>query len=49
METCLVLLTRGGALVSVGLPHPEQSLAVQVLQFSSTGKRMLGSYVGDAA
>lgn len=48
MEACLALLTRGGALVSVGLPHPEQQLGVQALQFAGTGKRLLGSYMGDA-
>ncbi|MCQ9165510.1 MULTISPECIES: alcohol dehydrogenase catalytic domain-containing protein [unclassified Arthrobacter] len=48
MESCLALLTRGGALVSVGLPHPDQVLSVQALQFAGTGKRLLGSYMGDA-
>ncbi len=48
MEACLALLTRGGALVSVGLPHPEQMLTVQALQFAGTGKRLIGSYMGDA-
>jgi Zn-dependent alcohol dehydrogenase len=48
MEACLALLTRGGALVSVGLPHPDQMLQVQALQFAGTGKRLLGSYMGDA-
>lgn len=48
MEAGLALLARGGALVSVGLPHPEQELTVQALQFAGTGKRLLGSYMGDA-
>ena len=48
MESCLELLTRGGALVSVGLPHPDQMLSVQALQFAGTGKRLVGSYMGDA-
>lgn len=48
MEACLGLLTRGGALVSVGLPHPDQLLNVSALQFAGTGKRLLGSYLGDA-
>ncbi|MCZ2401630.1 alcohol dehydrogenase catalytic domain-containing protein [Paenarthrobacter sp. Z7-10] len=48
MEACLGLLTRGGALVSVGLPHPEQILSIQALQFPGMGKRLLGSYMGDA-
>ena len=48
METCLGLLDRGGALVSVGLPHPDQMLNVQALQFAGTGKRLIGSYMGDA-
>lgn len=48
MEACLGLLTRGGALVSVGLPHPDQQLTVPALQFAGAGKRLLGSYMGDA-
>ncbi|MET1019726.1 MAG: alcohol dehydrogenase catalytic domain-containing protein [Microterricola sp.] len=48
MEAALALVTRGGALVSVGLPHPEQQLDVQALQFAGMGKRLLGSYMGDA-
>lgn len=48
MEACLDLLTRGGALVSVGLPHPDQMLNVQALPFAGTGKRLIGSYRGDA-
>ncbi|WP_425864914.1 alcohol dehydrogenase catalytic domain-containing protein [Arthrobacter sp. TWP1-1] len=48
MEACLGLLDRGGALVSVGLPHPDQMLNVQALQFAGTGKRLIGSYMGDA-
>ncbi|GAA4657585.1 alcohol dehydrogenase catalytic domain-containing protein [Arthrobacter cryoconiti] len=48
MEICLGLLTRGGALVSVGLPHPDQKIQIQALQFAGMGKRLLGSYMGDA-
>lgn len=48
MEACLGLLDRGGALVAVGLPHPDQMLTVQALQFAGTGKRLIGSYMGDA-
>ncbi|WP_024476597.1 zinc-binding dehydrogenase [Arthrobacter sp. CAL618] len=48
MEACLGLLTRGGALVSVGLPHPDQTLTTQALQFAGAGKRLLGSYMGDS-
>ncbi len=48
MEACLALLDRGGALVSVGLPHPDQMLNVQALQFAGTGKRLIGSYMGDS-
>jgi Zn-dependent alcohol dehydrogenase len=48
MEACLGLLTRGGALVSVGLPHPEQMLTVPAVQFAGTGVRLLGSYMGDS-
>lgn len=48
IEACLNLLARGGAVVSVGLPHPDQQLSVQALQFAGAGKRLLGSYMGDA-
>lgn len=48
MEACLGLLTRGGALVSVGLPHPDQTISTQALQFAGAGKRLLGSYMGDS-
>lgn len=47
MEACLPLLDRGGALVSVGLPHPDQELSVPALQFAGKGLRLLGSYMGD--
>lgn len=48
MEAALALLDRGGALVSVGLPHPDQMLNVQALQFAGTGtgKRLIGSSMG---
>lgn len=48
MESCLGLLTRGGALVSVGLPHPEQTITTAALQFAGMGRRLLGSYMGDS-
>lgn len=48
MGACLDMLVRGGAVVSVGLPHPEQQLVVPALQFAGSGKRLLGSYMGDA-
>ncbi|MHA7284069.1 alcohol dehydrogenase catalytic domain-containing protein [Arthrobacter sp. TMS2-4] len=48
MEAGLGLLARGGALVSVGLPHPDQELSTQALQFAGSGRRLLGSYMGDA-
>jgi len=48
IATCLDLVTRGGAVVSVGLPHPSAELAVPALQFAGAGKRLLGSYMGDA-
>jgi len=48
MEACLGLLTRGGALVSVGLPHPDQTITTSALQFAGTGRRLLGCYMGDS-
>lgn len=48
MEDCLGLLTRGGSLVSVGLPGPDQSISAQALQFAGMGKCLLGSYMGDS-
>ncbi|OUM42077.1 alcohol dehydrogenase catalytic domain-containing protein [Arthrobacter sedimenti] len=48
LEAGLQLLARGGALVSVGLPHPDQEITTQALQFAGMGRRLLGSYMGDA-
>jgi alcohol dehydrogenase len=48
IASCLDLVTRGGAVVSVGLPHPSAELTVPALQFAGAGKRLLGSYMGDA-
>lgn len=48
MEQCLGLVARGGAVVSVGLPHPDQTLTTNALQFAGQGKRLIGSYMGDA-
>jgi alcohol dehydrogenase len=45
---CLEVTNRGGAVVAVGLPHPSQELSVPALQFAGMGKRLLGSYMGDA-
>jgi len=48
IASCLEQVTRGGAVVSVGLPHPSAELTVPALQFAGAGKRLLGSYMGDA-
>jgi Zn-dependent alcohol dehydrogenase len=48
IASCLGYVTRGGAVVSVGLPHPSAELTVPALQFAGAGKRLLGSYMGDA-
>jgi alcohol dehydrogenase len=48
IASCLELVTRGGAVVCVGLPHPSAQLTVPALQFAGAGKRLLGSYMGDA-
>ena len=48
IATCLDHVTRGGAVVSVGLPHPSAELTIPALQFAGAGKRLLGSYMGDA-
>lgn len=48
IASCLAHVTRGGAVVSVGLPHPGAELTVPALQFAGAGKRLLGSYMGDA-
>lgn len=47
MAACLDLLTRGGAVVSVGLPNPAAELRIPALQFAGAGKRLIGSYLGD--
>lgn len=48
IASCLERVTRGGAVVCVGLPHPSAQLTVPALQFAGAGKRLLGSYMGDA-
>jgi alcohol dehydrogenase len=48
IASCLEYVTRGGAVVCVGLPHPSAELTVPALQFAGAGKRLLGSYMGDA-
>ena len=48
IASCMEHVTRGGAVVSVGLPHPSAELTVPALQFAGAGKRLLGSYMGDA-
>ncbi|MEE9096994.1 zinc-binding dehydrogenase [Pseudarthrobacter phenanthrenivorans] len=48
IASCLERVSRGGAVVSVGLPHPSAELTVPALQFAGAGKRLLGSYMGDA-
>lgn len=48
LAACLEVTNRGGAAVAVGLPHPSQELTVPALQFAGAGKRLLGSYMGDA-
>lgn len=48
IASCLEHVTRGGAVISVGLPHPSAELTVPALQFAGAGKRLLGSYMGDA-
>lgn len=48
VEACLGMLARGGAVVSIGLPNPEQRLTVQALQFAGIGVRLVGSYMGDS-
>lgn len=47
IAACLDLVTRGGAVVSVGLPHPSAQLTVPALTFAGAGKRLLGCYMGD--
>ena len=48
IEAGLDLLARGGAVVPVGLPRPDQRMDLQALQFAGMGRRILGSYMGDA-
>lgn len=48
IEACLSSVGRGGAVVSVGLPRPEATFTSNALQFAGSGKRLLGSYMGDA-
>lgn len=48
LATCVRATVRGGAAVAVGLPHPERTLDVPALVFAGEGRRILGSYMGDA-
>lgn len=48
IESAFDLVTRGGRVVSVGLPHPQQQLQLPALEFAGAGKSLLGSYMGDA-
>ncbi|MFJ5673664.1 zinc-binding dehydrogenase [Streptomyces sp. NPDC093097] len=48
MADCLTAVTRGGTVVSVGLPAPDRMLEVPALTFAGEGKSLLGSYMGDA-
>ncbi|MFE7313152.1 zinc-binding dehydrogenase [Streptomyces sp. NPDC057555] len=48
MADCLTAVTRGGTVVSVGLPAPDRMLEVPALAFAGEGKSLLGSYMGDA-
>ncbi|MEU7636050.1 MULTISPECIES: zinc-binding dehydrogenase [unclassified Streptomyces] len=48
MAECLTAVTRGGTVVSVGLPAPDRVLEVPALAFAGEGKSLLGSYMGDA-
>ncbi len=41
------LLARGGAVVTAGLPPPDETMAIPQAQFVSDGKRIIGSYMGD--
>lgn len=39
---------RGGAAVSIGLPHPEQQFSIQAVSLTAQEKRLMGSYMGSA-
>ncbi|HVR31662.1 MAG TPA: alcohol dehydrogenase catalytic domain-containing protein [Acidimicrobiia bacterium] len=49
LATVLGATRRGGTTVAVGLPHPDAKLEVPALSFAGSGKRLLGSYMGDAS
>ena len=48
LEAGLAIAGRGGAVVAVGLPHPDTVLTAAALPFAGAGKRLIGSYMGDA-
>ncbi len=48
IEQGLAIAARGGAVVAVGLPHPDRVLTTAALPFAGAGKRLIGSYMGDA-
>ena len=47
LETSVDILARGGALVCVGLPHPDADFKSKALNFAGKGLRIIGSYMGD--
>lgn len=48
LERSLSLVSRGGTVVAVGLPHPSQSITASALEFAGRGIRLVGSYMGDS-
>jgi alcohol dehydrogenase len=48
LAECVGVSARGGTTVAVGLPNAQSALDVPALAFAAGGRRILGSYMGDA-
>ncbi len=48
LEAAFQSLSRGGAAVAMGLPHPAKTVQFPALAFAGEGKSLLGSYMGSS-
>lgn len=49
LATAYACVRRGGAAVSLGLPHPDQQLTIQAVSLAAQEKSIRGSYMGSSA
>jgi alcohol dehydrogenase len=48
LATAYAAARRGGRIVTVGLPHPADTLAISALSLVADGKTLMGSYMGSS-